>query len=115
MSSPRFAPFPPATARSCAPSMDSGTTRGPLMRHRAPRSERTSRGPDSDLHQPVVPPGALAAPERAGLDLPAEEDEEQGPITIRGVLSPRPPSSSFVASLAERGGMGLPRMLVGSS
>src|SRR5207245_7442433 len=79
MSSPRFAPFPPATARSCAPSMDSGTTRGPLTRHLAPRSERTRRGPDSDLHQPVVPPVALAAPEPARLDLPADEDEEQGP------------------------------------
>src|SRR5262249_3439590 len=83
------APFPPATARSCAPSMDSGRTRGALTRYLAPRSERTRRGPDSDLHQPVVPPVALAAPERAGLDLPADEDEEQGPI--RGVLSPRPP------------------------
>src|SRR5438552_3164940 len=89
MSSPRFAPFPPATARSCAPSMDSVTTRGPLTRHLAPRSEGTRRGADSDLHQPVVPPVALAAPERARLDLPADEDEEQGPI--RRVLSPRPP------------------------
>src|SRR5438128_2472262 len=105
MSSPRFAPFPPATARSCAPNVDSGTTRGPLTRHLAPRSERTRRGPDSDLHQPVVPPVALAAPERAGLDLPADEDEEQGPNKRCSVATPS--SSSFVASLAERGGMGL--------
>src|SRR3981189_2840297 len=89
MSSPRFAPFPPATARSCAPSVDSGTTRGPLTGHLAPPSERTRRDPDSDLHQQVVPPVALAAPERAGLDLPADEDEEQRPI--RGVLSARHP------------------------
>src|SRR5207237_9672170 len=38
MSSPRFAPFPPATARSCAPSMDSGRTRGPLTRRLVPEA-----------------------------------------------------------------------------
>src|SRR5207237_1554686 len=95
MSSPRLAPFPPATARSCAPSVDSGTTRGPLTRRLVPEARervatRIARGVlklDLDLQESVVLRVALAARERAGLDLPALEGEDQRPL--RGVLPTR--------------------------